>query len=178
MSGAKARSAMISVIQGTYAVSDREEDVMTTVLGSCVATCLFDPVAGVGGMNHFLLPEAGANGSRRIIYGAQAMELLINALLKLGARKDRMRAKLFGGSHVTAGLSDVGASNAEFAVRFLHDEAIPCIGQSLGGSQARSIRFWPLSGRVHQKLISPASATATLKPASEVATPTPNITLF
>ena len=139
------------VAQGTQAVSADPEALITTVLGSCVAACLFDPEAGVGGMNHFLLPESNAHSSKNIIYGAQAMELLINEMMKKGARKARMQAKLFGGARMVDGLSDVGAANAAFAQTFLQDEGIPCVGKSLGGKTARRLRFWPTTGRATQK---------------------------
>jgi chemotaxis protein CheD len=137
------------IIQGEYLVSDDPQAAISTILGSCVSACMHDPEAGLGGMNHFLLPgEAGREGLQ---YGAYAMELLINGLLKRGARRDRLRAKLFGGGRLLNGLTDIGRQNAAFAERFLRDEAIPCIGSSLGGDHARRIVFWPASGRVRQQ---------------------------
>lgn len=144
---------LIHVIQGDYAVGRDNSAVLTAILGSCVAACLYNSAAGVGGMNHFLLPEARSNSSQQVLYGAQSMELLINALLKAGARKSRLEAKIFGGARMIAGLSDIGQSNAEFARRFLRDEGIPCRAESLGGDQARRIRFWPASGRARQMLL-------------------------
>jgi chemotaxis protein CheD len=97
-----------------------------------VAACVRDVDAGIGGMNHFLLPgDASTDGLR---YGVQSMELLINALLRAGARRDRLEAKLFGGARIVAGLSDIGAQNVKFAQRFLADEGIPYAGGSLGGT--------------------------------------------
>ncbi len=83
----------------------------TTILGSCVAACLHDPLAGVGGMNHFLLPGDDNEDPGNLRYGVHAMELLINALLGLGAKRDRIEAKLFGGAHVVHNLADIGARN-------------------------------------------------------------------
>ena len=151
---------LVHVNQGDHAVAESDDMVMTAVLGSCVAACLRDPLAGVGGMNHFLLPAAGPNASARVLYGAQAMELLINALLKRGARKERLEAKLFGGGRMIAGLSDIGHNNGTFARRFLADEGIPCVAESLGGTKARRIRFWPVSGRARQILLASASGLA------------------
>ena len=167
---------MITVAQGSQAVSDDADAVMTTVLGSCVAACLFDPVRRVGGMNHFLLPAPGPHASRRIVYGTQAMELLINAMLKLGSRKGDIRAKLFGGARVMDGLSDIGAANIGFAVQFLLDEDIPCVARSLGGSQARRVRFWPTTGRASQRIVAPTQAfeTATAAPVKAA----PDVTMF
>lgn len=144
---------LIHIIQGDYAVARDDSAVLTAILGSCVAACVRDPQTGIGGMNHFLLPEAKASSSEQVLYGAQSMELLINALLKAGARKERLEAKIFGGARMIAGLSDIGQSNGEFARRFLRNEGIPCLAESLGGTRARRIRFWPASGRAKQMLL-------------------------
>jgi chemotaxis protein CheD len=141
----------IHVIQGEQAVSDAESTTMQTVLGSCVAACLHDPVRAVGGMNHFLLPDDGIGTDIR--YASAAMEQLVNALLKAGADRKRLKAKLFGGARIMPNLPDIGRRNAESALAFLHNEGIPCISQSLGGSQARRVRFWPATGRAQQLLI-------------------------
>src|SRR5580692_5502055 len=99
------QSARIHLIQGDCRVTADPEVIMTTVLGSCIATCMRDPVAMVGGMNHFLLPEGqGTDRPTSMRYGAHAMELLVNALLTLGARRERLEAKLFGGARMTDGL--------------------------------------------------------------------------
>lgn len=145
------RPPVQTVIQGSFAVGALPDEVLTTVLGSCVATCLHDPVARIGGLNHFLLPGAGEGAGMR--YGLNLMELLINALLKRGARRERLEAKLFGGAQITPGLTNAGRANAEFARRFLTEEGIRCLSESLGGSQARKIRFWPASGRAQQMLV-------------------------
>ena len=156
----------VHVIQGEHAVSTKSDALMTTVLGSCVAACLHDPVAGVGGMNHFLLAET-ADGARvkdeEMRYGAYAMEVLINEMMKLGARRDRIEAKLFGGAKLFEGLNDVGAANASFARRFLEDEGIPIVASSLGGRRARRVEFWPVSGRARQREVDQNPETPTLK---------------
>ncbi|MDG2521022.1 chemotaxis protein CheD [Caulobacter segnis] len=144
----------VHVTQGEQHVTDDPGVVMTTVLGSCIAACIRDPQAGIGGMNHFLLPDdGGGRGGDSVRFGAYAMELLINDLLKQGARRDRLEAKIFGGGKLFDGLSDVGASNAEFAERFLRDEGIPIVSSSTGGPSARRVEFWPVSGRVRQRLV-------------------------
>jgi chemotaxis protein CheD len=124
---------------------------MTTVLGSCVSACLHDPVRAIGGMNHFLLPDHGA--SRDFRHASAAMERLVNGLIKRGARRDRLEAKLFGGSRMIAGLPDVGRRNGEAALSFLQSEGIRLAAQSLGGNEARRVRFWPASGRAQQMLL-------------------------
>jgi chemotaxis protein CheD len=145
----------IHVVQGEHYVSDDPEDVVTTILGSCVAACVRDPAAGLGGMNHFLLPggdrtEVGAESQR---YGVHAMELLLNALLARGARRERMEVKLFGGACLMKGLTDVGKLNAEFAEAFLKREGLRHVGGSLRGGQGRRVQFWPVNGRARQVLL-------------------------
>jgi chemotaxis protein CheD len=142
------------VIQGEFRISDDRELVMTTILGSCVAACIRDPVAGVGGMNHFLLP--GVSGDEGLRYGVQSMELLVNALLRRGARRDRLEVKLFGGARLIDGLTDVGNQNAGFAERFVRDEGLAYAGGSLRGDRARRIQFWPVSGRARQVFLAAA----------------------
>lgn len=141
----------VHVIQGEYHVSDDPNVVLTTILGSCVAACLRDSAAGIGGMNHFLLPGGpGSSGNAATRYGVHLMELLINELLKNGARRDRLQAKIFGGAQTIAQFSNVGRQNAEFATRFLTDERIPIINASTGGDFGRKVEFWPVSGRARQ----------------------------
>lgn len=141
------------IIQGEFKVSGDPRSIFTTLLGSCVATCLFDPVAKVGGMNHFLLasgPEGNAPSER---YGLYAMEVVINGLLKLGAKKNRMEGKLFGGANMGDGMAHIGKENGRFALEFLENEGIPCRSMSLGGNQARRIRYVPTTGLVKQRLV-------------------------
>jgi chemotaxis protein CheD len=142
----------IHVVQGQYRISDDPNAVLSTILGSCVAACVRDPVARVGGLNHFLLP--GEQERERVMqaerYGVHLMELLVNDLLKRGARRDRLEAKLFGGAQMIDGLVDIGGMNASFAERFLKNEGITYVGGSLGGKRGRRIEFWPISGRARQ----------------------------
>lgn len=146
----------VHVIQGEFHVSDEADLVLTTILGSCVAACIRDPVVGIGGMNHFLLPgETGGEGLR---YGVQSMELLVNALLRRGARRDRLEVKLFGGARLIEGLTDVGSQNAAFAERFVRDEGLQAAGGSLRGQHARRIQYWPVSGRARQVLLEAADS--------------------
>jgi chemotaxis protein CheD len=142
----------VHVVQGEHHVCDHPETVLTTILGSCVAACLRDPVAGVGGMNHFLLPggdrrQDEADGLR---YGVHAMELLVNALLARGACRSRLEGKLFGGARMIKGLADVGSLNAEFAEGFLRREGMSHAGGSLRGDCGRRVQYWPVSGRARQ----------------------------
>ena len=139
------------VMQGEHHVAGGEDTLMTTVLGSCVSACLHDPAARIGGMNHFLLP--GEPGSADLRHASAAMERLVNSLIKQGARRDRLEAKIFGGSRMVAGLPDIGRRNGEAALSFLASEGIVLRAHSLGGTQARRVRFWPATGKAQQVLV-------------------------
>jgi chemotaxis protein CheD len=147
----------VYITQGEFAVDRSPTVVISTILGSCIAACIWDPEVKIGGMNHFLLP----NGPKVLerdssSFGANAMEVLINTLLRSGARKSCLQAKVFGGAEMYRGLTDAGRRNGSFVLSYLERENIPCIGQSLGGNQARRIEFFPESGRVRQKLVEDA----------------------
>lgn len=152
------RERLVHVGQGEFEVSNDPDVVMTTVLGSCVAACIRDPGTGLGGVNHFLLPdrEGGLEGDEARRYGVHAMEMLINKLLQAGARRDRLEAKLFGGACLFQRLKNIGADNAAFATRFLQAEGIPVRGGDLGGERARRIRYWPTTGQAFQRLLDPS----------------------
>jgi chemotaxis protein CheD len=143
----------IQITQGELHVTNDPAHVLTTVLGSCVAACIRDPIANVGGMNHFLLPKSDASDGRATDYGVNAMELLINGILKLGGERERLEAKLFGGANVVAVSTAIGWQNAAFAEQFLADEGIRVVGGDLRGTYARKIQFWPVSGRAKQILL-------------------------
>ena len=149
---------MIYITQGEDAVGVEEDTVIATILGSCISICLWDPVRRAGGMNHLLLPEMRNAANGLDTAGAVAMERLINQLVKLGAERGRLRAKLFGGSSMLAGITDIGARNAEFGRNYLANEGIPCDSESVGGNQARKLKFWPATGAVRQKLVDEAPA--------------------
>jgi len=140
----------VQITQGETHVTGDPREILTTVLGSCISACIRDPEAGVGGMNHFLLPEGGGSDRDAARYGVNAMELLINGLLKNGACRTRLEAKLFGGANVLSGMSGVGPRNAAFAERFLRDEGIRLVGGDLRGTTPRRIQYWPTSGRARQ----------------------------
>lgn len=127
---------------------------LTTVLGSCVCACLRDSTAGVGGMNHFMLPEDAEGGphspNTAMRYGTYAMAMLMSELLKAGARRERLEAKVFGGGAVMNSLSkiNIGERNADFVLRYLHTEQIPVVAQDLLGVLPRRVNYFPMSGRV------------------------------
>jgi len=167
----------IHLVQGECRVTGDPSMVLATTLGSCVAACVRDPVARIGGMNHFLLPES-AEGLVSLRYGAFAMELLINGLLSKGARRDRLEVKLFGGGRLSDGLTDVGEKNATFARDFLTREGITFSGGSLGGSLARRIQFWPVSGRARQQTLTRGDALLFQPPPPRMAASDGTVDLF
>jgi chemotaxis protein CheD len=153
--GSFSQGKRIHIIQGEYHVTDDPEVALATVLGSCVAACVRDPVAGVGGMNHFLLPgemdrSGGQQAERDMVH---IMELLLNGLFKRGAQRSRLEAKLFGGANMFNGLTDIGAKNAAFAEQFLRHEGVSVLGGSLGGRSGRRVEYWPVSGRARAQMI-------------------------
>lgn len=161
---APAADQRVHVVQGEYHVTDNPAVVLTTILGSCVTACIRDPIAQVGGMNHFLLPEGDAGSGSGLQYGVHAMELLVNGILARGGRRDRLEAKLFGGARLALNLPDIGGRNAEFANDFLRREGITFVGGSLGGTAARRIQFWPCSGRARQSTLVQAGASVDIAP--------------
>ncbi|MBU3737367.1 MAG: chemoreceptor glutamine deamidase CheD [Rhodoferax sp.] len=136
----------VKVLPGEYFVS-AEDLLITTVLGSCVAACIWDSRTQSGGMNHFMLPDGGGDGLGR--YGSYAMELLINALMKQGARREDLQAKIFGGAQVVAGFTtmNVGERNTRFVLDYLAAERIPVISQDVLDVHPRRVCFFPVSGR-------------------------------
>ncbi len=151
----------INVVQGEFRVSHDPKVVLTTLLGSCVAACIRDPVAGIGGMNHFLLPGDACSSPEG--KGVHLMDLLLNGLMRQGAQRERLEARIFGGAFMMAGLSDIGARNADFARSFLSHEGIKLLGGDTGGTQGRRIQFSPGSGRVLQSYIAQVIETRPAK---------------
>ena len=140
----------VKILPGEYYIAD-DDMVLVTVLGSCVTACIRDRETGMGGMNHFMLAEGGdglVGASAR--YGVYAMEILINHLLKLGARRHSLEAKVFGGGRVLSSLSGamIGERNAEFVMRYLETEQIPVLARDLLDVFPRKVYFFPRSGRV------------------------------
>jgi len=146
----------VKLLPGEYYVTNKDV-LLVTVLGSCVAACIRDCYSGIGGMNHFMLPEGGGdagsplNASAR--YGTYAMEILINQLLKLGARRCNLEAKVFGGGNVLDGLTvaNVGQRNADFVLKFLQMEKIRVVAQDLVDVFPRKVYFFPKNNKVMVK---------------------------
>lgn len=169
---AEVRPPSVTVMQGQVHVGTGKPEILTTVLGSCIACCLYDPVARIGGMNHFLLaePASGRGGVNDNSYGMYLMELLINQMMTSGAVKSRMKAHIYGGANMHRGMTRIGDANARFARQFLETEAIPLVRGDTGGECARRIEFDPVQGRVRVRrthwAAAPAPRPAKLRPAS------------
>ena len=142
---------VVRVLPGEYEVTADNIGLVTT-LGSCVSACVRDVVLGIGGINHFMLPESELDSGNihSARYGSYAMEVLVNELLKQGAYRRNLEAKVFGGANVLRSIAsaDVGARNAEFVRRYLDNEAIPVAAEDLGDTCPRKIVFFPRTGRV------------------------------
>lgn len=146
---------VIKIISGEWYVSTRPGEMLDTILGSCVAACIRDPYARIGGMNHFLLPGEGnatgmSDGAR---YGVFAMESLINGILKAGGRKERLEVKVFGGGNVTSNSARIGSKNAAFIRDYLAREGLPICSQNLEGHLPRRVNYFPDTGRVRMRML-------------------------
>lgn len=149
------KSPAVKVLPGEYFV-ENEDVLIQTTLGSCIAACLWDRTAMIGGMNHFMLPEGNGESGR---YGLFAMELLINEMLKKGASKSRMEAKVFGGGAVISGMSslNVGERNTNFVLDFLKTERIPIVSKDVMDVYPRKVCFLPRSGKAMVKRLAAAN---------------------
>lgn len=133
------------------------DEMITTVLGSCISACIRDPFAGVGGMNHFMLPVSrdvslmAAKDSNAARYGNFAMEHLINEILKHGGERQNLEVKLFGGGRVLTHMTDVGKRNIEFALEYMHLEGLNMVSKDLGDLYPRKVQYDPLSGKARMK---------------------------
>ncbi len=147
------RRPSVKVFPGEHHVATDPDEMLVTVLGSCVAACIRDPMVGIGGMNHFMLPasESGDWGvaAASLRYGNFAMETLINDILKLGGRRDRLEIKLFGGANVLAGGLQIGHRNADFAEAYLADEGLRLLAKDLRGEAPRRVHYLPRTGAAY-----------------------------
>jgi len=155
------RSEAVKVLPGEYFVFNEDVLIMTT-LGSCIAVCLWDRQAKVGGMNHFMLPDNGGGSSDSGRYGSYAMELLINEMLKLGASRMTLEAKVFGGGAVISGMNsiNVGERNTTFVMEYLKTERIPVVSKDVLDIYPRKVCFLPHSGKAMVKRLAPSNPEA------------------
>jgi chemotaxis protein CheD len=147
------------ILPGQYYVSLNGEMVVT-VLGSCVSACIRDRIFGVGGMNHFMLPNGGgassdAGGSQPMDeaarYGVYAMEMLINEILKNGGRRENLEVKITGGGRMLANMSDIGKRNIDFVREFLATEGLEVVAEDLGDIYPRKVYYYPATGKMRVK---------------------------
>ena len=152
------QSDAVKVLPGEYFVHD-QDILITTTLGSCISACLWDHERHIGGMNHFMLPDGAGDSGR---YGSYAMELLINELLKRGATRQTLEAKVFGGGAVIAGMNsiNVGERNTQFVIDYLRTERIPIVSRDVMEIYPRKVVFLPASGKAMVKRLAATHAEA------------------
>lgn len=158
---AENQTVAAKLLPGEY-YATKHNEMITTVLGSCVSACIRDAESGVGGMNHFMLPETNRNrlNSRdeNVVgtatrYGNYAMEHLINTILENGGKRRNLEVKLFGGGKIIPTLGDVGARNVEFILDYIYTEALNLVSHDLGDIYPRKVNYFPLTGKVRMKKI-------------------------
>jgi chemotaxis protein CheD len=153
------------ILPGEYYVT-REDEVIDTVLGSCVAACIRNPRLGIGGMNHFMLPRPSGSAvdaweqvaGRAMRYGSASMEQLINRVLSAGGTRQDLEVKIFGGGRVVPRLSDIGARNLDFVRDFLREEGLKIVSEDAGDTCSRHVQYFPRSGRVRVRHLSARAA--------------------
>lgn len=162
---------MVKVSPGEFYVTSRPDETIVTVLGSCVAACIRDPKKGIGGMNHFMLPQGfssgwgGQNQSTR--FGNFAMEKLVNELIKAGCSRESLEIKVFGGGNVTDSRNAIGTDNANFVLRYLEAEGLSCVAQDLGGQLPRRIQYSATTGKVVRRLLGGAESSTVAREETE-----------
>jgi chemotaxis protein CheD len=158
----KLKRPMVVIQPGEYYVTGKDE-IIATVLGSCISVCLKDETNGIGGMNHFMLPgdfrSADVFDSQSARYGMYAMELVIGDIIKMGGGRGDLTAKVFGGGHVLASLSNTGQAvpraNIDFVKSFLSMEGIRIINSDVGGQCGRKVLYMPAQGKAFIKRLAP-----------------------
>jgi chemotaxis protein CheD len=168
---------VVKVLPGEFYVTADPEEVLVTVLGSCVSACIRDPVMKVGGMNHFMLVQNKSGGSgawgnelESARFGYFAMEKLINGMLKRGCARERMEIKVFGGANVTTAKNEIGTENGEFVLRYLKNEGLSCAAQDLGSIYPRRIIYFPMTGKVVRRLLTGRDQDSALREETDYAT--------
>jgi len=149
------------ILPGEYYVTTENEGI-TTVLGSCISACIRDTVTGIGGMNHFMLPETNKHklsaGAEAVVgnatrYGNYAMEHLSNMILANGGKRKNLEVKVFGGGKIIPTLGDVGLNNINFVLEYIDTEALKLVSQDLGDIYPRKVIYFPKTGKVRMKKI-------------------------
>lgn len=162
----------ITVAQGETQVTSDESIILTTVLGSCIAACLYDPVARLGGVNHYLLADGTSDDpSSMQRYGLHAMEVLINEMMSFGAIRSRLKARIYGGASMRSGFRDIGGANIAFARKFLQTESIDLVGESVGGTSARRVEFRGATGLTRCRIVDDKPKSAILPTIPKIVAP-------
>lgn len=142
----------VKLLPGEHYVTQSSDEMIVTVLGSCVSACIRDPMAGAGGMNHFMLPASSSGEWGQVPaslrYGNFAMERLINDIIKLGGRRSNLEIKVFGGANVLRNCGTIGHQNSEFIESYLKAERLPIAARHLYGGNPRRIHYFPSTGKV------------------------------
>lgn len=157
---------IVKLLPGDYYVTC-EDEVLDTVLGSCVSACIRNPRLGVGGMNHFMLPRPSGTGNdtwenlagRATRYGSASMEQLINKVLSVGGTRADLEVKIFGGGRVLSTLTDIGNHNVSFVRDFLKQEGLQVASEDVGRTCPRHVQYFPMSGRVRVRHLASAHST-------------------
>jgi chemotaxis protein CheD len=150
---------VVKIFPGQFYVTNQDE-ILVTTLGSCISACIRDPQNGVGGMNHFMLPSKTQNRDSELSdspwniaarYGNLAMELLINAIMRNGGKRENLEIKLFGGAKILSRMRDIGTLNIDFIRKYVHTEGLSVLAEDLGGNQPRKIMYYPATGKARMK---------------------------
>lgn len=152
------RMPAAKILPGEYYVT-RSNEIITTVLGSCVSACIRDRILGIGGMNHFMLPVSEGNGwsgggepvSTAMRYGNHAMEAMINDILSHGGRRKNLEVKIFGGGRIMESATGIGEQNIEFVHQYLRKEGLLLLNEDVGDIYPRKVLYFPATGRVRLK---------------------------
>lgn len=159
----------VTVLPGDFYVTDKKNEVITTVLGSCISACVRDTVTGIGGLNHFLLPrdksEKGTSLDGAMRYGDYAMNTLIGKLIRMGVARERMEVKIFGGANLfkVSSQKTVGDSNQAFILDFLKNEGLDLAVSNIGGNHGRRIYYHPATGKVKMQFLNNAHVDDIIK---------------
>lgn len=164
---------MVKVFPGEFYTTNKSDEVLVTILGSCVSACIRDPRLGIGGMNHFMLAEGEAQSwggdSKSTRYGNFAMEKLVNELIKAGASRSSLEIKVFGGGNVTDTRNAIGTQNSDFVLKYLESEGLSCAAQDLGGLHPRRIHYYPATGRVVRRILAGSENSSVARQENEYA---------
>jgi chemotaxis protein CheD len=164
---------LVKVFPGEFYVTSKSDEVLVTVLGSCVSACIRDPRKGIGGMNHFMLPKGHSGGwngeAHSTRFGNFAMEKLVNELIKAGCSRDSLEIKVFGGGNVTDARNAIGTDNARFVLRYLEAEGLSVAATDLGGQLPRRIHYFPTIGKVVRRLLGSSETHAVAREETEYA---------